>query len=199
MSYWPLATNKIIMYKYLKISLVSFIVLLSIISVRADLNSGVEDEDDSLDSATGGAAMKHRDDIINSLPQMPTERPKEPTGKLHIGIKKRAETCERKAEKGDVLHMHYRGSLRSNGQEFDNSYKRGQPLIFTLGEGRVIKGWDQGLIGICAGDKWKLIIPPHLAYGETGSGSTIPPDSTLVFEVEAVKVEPANEANRQDL
>lgn len=163
----------------------------------ADLNSGVEDEDGSLDSATGGASIKYQDDIINSLPKMPEERPKEPTGKLHIGIKKRAENCERQAKKGDSLHMHYRGSLKDGGTEFDNSYKRGQPLIFTLGTGQVIKGWDQGLLGICAGEKRKLIIPPHLAYGEMGSPPTIPPESTLVFEVEAVKVVPGG--SRQDL
>lgn len=177
--------------------LVSSIFLFANAIARADLNSGVDDDDVSLDSSTGGAQMKHKDEIINSLPQMPTEKPKQPEGKLHIGVKKRAENCERQASKGDSLHMHYRGYLKDGGNEFDNSYKRGQPLIFTLGTGQVIKGWDQGLLGICAGEKRKLIIPPHLAYGEMGSPPTIPPDSTLVFEVEAVKVEPAN--NRLDL
>lgn len=177
--------------------LVICLLFICIIATRADLNSGVEDEDISLDSNTGGAAMKHRDEIINSLPKMPEEKPKQPTGKLHIGIKKRAENCERQAQKGDSLHMHYRGSLKEGGTEFDSSYKRGQPLIFTLGTGQVIKGWDQGLLGICAGEKRKLIIPPHLAYGEMGSPPTIPPEATLVFEVEAVKVEP--KTRRQEL
>lgn len=134
--------------------------------------------------------MEYKDDIVNSMPQMPMAEPKQNVGKLHIGIKKRADNCERQAQKGDSLHMHYRGSLKDGGSEFDNSYKRGQPLIFTLGTGQVIKGWDQGLLGICAGEKRKLVIPPHLAYGESGSPPTIPPQSTLVFEVEAVKVEP---------
>lgn len=164
-----------------------------ILLVRADLDSGTDDEDDSLDSATGGATMKHREDIINSLPKMPEQKAKEPTAKLQIGIKKRADNCERQAQKGDSLHMHYRGSLKDGGTEFDNSYKRGQPLVFSLGTGQVIKGWDQGLLGICAGEKRKLVIPPHLAYGEMGSPPTIPPDSTLVFEVEAVKVEPGRQ------
>lgn len=158
------------------------------------MNSGVDDDDDSLDG--GGEPMKHRDDILNSLPKMPTEKPKEPSGKLQIGIKKRVENCERQAQKGDSLHMHYRGSLKEGGAEFDNSYKRGQPLVFTLGTGQVIKGWDLGLLGICAGEKRKLVIPSHLAYGEMGSPPTIPPDSTLVFEVEAVKVE---SKDRQEL
>lgn len=168
-----------------------------IIAARADLNSGIEDADDPLDSNTGGAKMEYKDDIINSLPQIPETKPIEATGKLHIGIKKRAENCERQAQKGDSLHMHYRGSLKEGGSEFDNSYKRGQPLVFTLGTGQVIKGWDQGLLGICAGEKRKLVIPPHLAYGERGSPPDIPPQATLVFEVEAVKVVPAG--MRQDL
>lgn len=165
------------------------LLLLYVVStlVNADLNSGTADDDDSLDSV-----MEHKDEIINSLPKMPEVPKKEPTSKLQIGIKKRADNCERQAQKGDSLHMHYRGSLKVGGAEFDNSYKRGQPLVFTLGTGQVIKGWDQGLLGICAGEKRKLVIPPHLAYGEMGSPPSIPPDSTLVFEVEAVKVEPAS-------
>lgn len=161
---------------------------------KADLTSGTEDdENDSLDSITGGVQMKYSDDIINSLPKMPEVTTKAPVGKLQIGIKKRADNCNKQAQKGDSLHMHYRGSLKSDGTEFDNSYKRGQPLVFTLGTGQVIKGWDQGLLGICAGEKRKLVIPPHLAYGEMGSPPTIPPGATLVFEVEAVKVESAGE------
>jgi len=176
--------------------LVWFALFIAVSLTRADLESGTVDDDDSLDSMTGGATMKHRDDIINSMPKMPTKQPEVPVGKLQIGIKKRADSCGRPAQKGDSLHMHYRGSLKDGGTEFDNSYKRGQPLVFTLGIGQVIKGWDQGLLGICAGEKRKLVVPPHLAYGDLGSPPTIPPDSTLVFEVEAVKVEAGN---RQDL
>ena len=172
--------------------LIALSMLVAVPLVCADLNSGTVDDDSSLDSK-----MEYQEDIINSLPQMPEVKQKEPTGKLHIGIKKRAENCERQAQKGDTLHMHYRGSLKEGGTEFDSSYKRGQPLIFTLGVGQVIKGWDQGLLGICAGEKRKLVIPSHLAYGEMGSPPTIPPDATLVFEVEAVQVESAKD--RQDL
>ena len=178
--------------------LVSGLFLICAVStITADLNSGVEDEDSSLDNS-----IKYKDDILNSYPQMPKESAGEEsaptsTGKLQIGIKKRVENCERQAQKGDLLHMHYKGSLKEGGSEFDNSYNRGQPLTFTLGTGQVIKGWDQGLLGICAGEKRKLIIPSHLAYGEMGSPPTIPPGSTLVFEVEAVKVEPPK--NRAEL
>lgn len=159
--------------------------------VYADLNSGEDDGEDSL----GSVGMKHSDDIINSLPKMPEQAAvEEPKAKLQIGIKKRSENCERKAQKGDSLHMHYKGTLKDGGSEFDSSYSRGQPLIFTLGTGQVIKGWDQGLLGICAGEKRKLVIPPHLAYGDAGAGSSIPPGATLVFEVEAIKVEPPSRA-----
>ncbi|CAN7999990.1 unnamed protein product [Ixodes hexagonus] len=113
---------------------------------------------------------------------------KEPR-KLQIGVKKRAEVCDTKSRKGDVLHMHYKGTLE-DGTEFDNSYNRGDPLSFTLGSGQVIRGWDQGLLGMCAGEKRKLVIPPELAYGATGAPPTIPGrDATLTFEVELVKID----------
>ena len=79
--------------------------------------------------------------------------------------------------------------MYSTGAEFDSSYKRGTPLTFSLGAGQVIAGWDQGLLGICENEKRKLVIPPDLAYGAAGSPPTIPPNSTLVFEVECIKIE----------
>lgn len=76
-----------------------------------------------------------------------------------------------------------------DGTEFDSSIGRGQPLTFTLGMGQVIKGWDQGLLGMCEGEKRRLVIPPELGYGKAGAGEKIPPDSTLIFETELVKIE----------
>jgi len=90
------------------------------------------------------------------------------------------------ARNGDTLIMNYRGMLLS-GKEFDNSYGRGEPFIFVLGAGNVIAGWDQGILGMKVGGKRKLTIPPELAYGENGIGP-IPPNSTLVFEVELLQV-----------
>ncbi|KFM63793.1 Peptidyl-prolyl cis-trans isomerase FKBP2, partial [Stegodyphus mimosarum] len=112
--------------------------------------------------------------------------------KLQIGVKKRIEGCEKKSKKGDILHMHYKGTLE-DGTEFDNSYKRGEPLSFTLGSGQVIRGWDQGLLKMCEGEKRKLVIPPDLGYGSAGVPPTIPGDATLVFEVELVKIERKSE------
>ncbi|KPM03597.1 peptidyl-prolyl cis-trans isomerase FKBP2-like protein [Sarcoptes scabiei] len=109
--------------------------------------------------------------------------------RLQIGVKKRVPNCEVRSSKGDLLHIHYRGTLHATGAEFDSSHKRGTPLKFTLGAGQVIAGWDQGLIGICAGERRKLVIPSDLAYGANGSPPTIPPDSALVFEVECIRIE----------
>eukprot|EP00092_Neocalanus_flemingeri_P068114 GFUD01083189.1.p1 GENE.GFUD01083189.1~~GFUD01083189.1.p1 ORF type:complete len:136 (-),score=57.73 GFUD01083189.1:133-540(-) len=108
--------------------------------------------------------------------------------KLQIGVKKRVENCEMKSRKGDTLHMHYTGTLQ-DGTEFDSSIPRGEPLSFTLGSGQVIKGWDQGLLAMCAGEKRKLVIPPDLGYGDSGAGDKIPGGSVLVFEVELIKID----------
>jgi FKBP-type peptidyl-prolyl cis-trans isomerase len=86
----------------------------------------------------------------------------------------------------DVL-VHYVGRLE-NGQQFDSSRARRDPLDFSLGAGDVIKGWDQGVQGMKVGGTRKLTIPPELAYAEHGCGGVIPPDATLVFEVELLEV-----------
>lgn len=104
-------------------------------------------------------------------------------GDLKIETLSQAETCERQAARGDMMTMHYRGTLESDGSEFDSSYSRSDPFQFQLGVGQVIKGWDQGLLGMCVGEKRKLTIPASLGYGEAGAGDKIPPGATLVFEV----------------
>ena len=84
--------------------------------------------------------------------------------------------------------MHYTGRL-TDGTKFDSSYDRGQPIDFPLGGGVVIKGWDQGIEGMKVGGKRKLIVPPNLSYGARGTpGGPIPPNATLVFDVELVGV-----------
>ncbi len=93
------------------------------------------------------------------------------------------------AKNGNTVSVHYSGTLL-DGKKFDSSYDRGTPFSFHLGAGEVIKGWDQGVIGMKVGGKRKLTIPPDLAYGsqEIGKG-LIPANSTLVFEIELLKVE----------
>ncbi|HRQ32851.1 MAG TPA: FKBP-type peptidyl-prolyl cis-trans isomerase [Anaerolineales bacterium] len=88
---------------------------------------------------------------------------------------------------GKTVSVHYTGKLQ-NGKVFDSSISRGQPIEFTLGKGMVIKGWDEGIALMKAGGKAQLIIPPHLGYGERGAGGVIPPNATLIFDVELVSV-----------
>ncbi|KAF4974723.1 hypothetical protein FZEAL_8393 [Fusarium zealandicum] len=120
--------------------------------------------------------------------------------------------CERKTQKGDRVQMHYRGTLGESGEQFDASrflrpaaapaprarefdantdtkgYDRGSPLGFKLGTGQVIKGWDQGLLDMCIGEKRLLTIPPELGYGSRGIGP-IPGGATLVFETELIGID----------
>jgi FKBP-type peptidyl-prolyl cis-trans isomerase len=93
----------------------------------------------------------------------------------------------REAKNGDKIAVHYTGTL-TDGSVFDSSRKRGTPFEFELGKGRVIKGWEQGLVGLKVGGRRKLTIPPELAYGDRGMPPVIPPRSVLVFDVELVDV-----------
>jgi len=106
---------------------------------------------------------------------------------LKIDISQAVE-CERKTKNGDHIHVHYRGTLQSNGEKFDASYDRGTPFSFQLGGGQVIKGWDQGLLDMCIGEKRTLTVPPSLGYGQRAMGP-IPAGSTLVFETELIGIE----------
>ena len=93
----------------------------------------------------------------------------------------------KQAEKGKKVSVHYQGALE-NGQVFDSSYKRKQPIDFQLGVGQVIEGWDEGIALLKVGDKARFVIPSYLGYGSRGAGGVIPPDATLVFDVELMDV-----------
>jgi len=90
---------------------------------------------------------------------------------------------------GDQIAVNYEGKL-IDGTKFDSSYDRGQPIVFILGVGQVIKGWDEGLSTMKVGGKRKLIIPPQLGYGLQGQGDVIPANATLIFKVELVAIKP---------
>lgn len=115
-----------------------------------------------------------------------TEKEKEkPVGELKkedlvVGTGEEAKT-------GDRVRVHYTGWL-TNGDKFDSSKDADKPFEFPLGAGQVIDGWDKGVVGMKEGGKRKLTIPPHMAYGERGAPGAIPPNSTLIFEVELLKV-----------
>lgn len=91
------------------------------------------------------------------------------------------------AKKGAMVSVHYEGSL-DNGEVFDSSYSRKEPITFPLGAGQVIPGWDEGIALLKVGDKARFVIPSHLGYGSRGAGGVIPPNATLIFDVELMAI-----------
>ncbi|MCY2687887.1 peptidylprolyl isomerase [Salinimicrobium sp. TH3] len=127
------------------------------------------------------AAKKQQEEMIGELAQG--------FEKTDSGLRYKmiSEGNGKKAEKGQTVSVHYKGML-PDGTVFDSSYKRKQPIEFPLGKGHVIEGWDEGIQLLKEGDKARFVIPSNLAYGSRGAGGVIPPDATLVFDVELVKV-----------
>jgi FKBP-type peptidyl-prolyl cis-trans isomerase len=121
-------------------------------------------------------------------PQAAPETPA-PTSKdvTKLVIEDQVEGTGAEAKNGQTVTVHYTGWL-TDGTKFDSSKDRNEPFTFPLGAGRVIKGWDQGVAGMKVGGKRKLTIPPDMGYGAAGAGGAIPPNATLVFEVELLGV-----------
>jgi FKBP-type peptidyl-prolyl cis-trans isomerase len=109
------------------------------------------------------------------------------SGELKIETTK-AGTGDRVVKSGDTIAVHYTGTL-TDGTKFDSSVDRGEPFEFTIGAGQVIKGWDEGLLGMKVGEKRTLTIPSDMGYGSTGAGNDIPPNATLIFETELISIQ----------
>ncbi|GAB2778529.1 peptidylprolyl isomerase [Salinimicrobium soli] len=127
------------------------------------------------------AAKKQQEELMGELAQG--------FEKTESGLRYKfiAEGNGKKAEKGKTVSVHYKGML-ADGTVFDSSYKRKQPIEFPLGKGHVIEGWDEGIQLLKEGDQARFVIPSHLGYGARGAGGVIPPNATLIFDVELVKV-----------
>jgi len=127
------------------------------------------------------AALNNQKELLTSL----SEGFEETESGLRYQVIQKGEG--KKAEKGNNVSVHYKGML-PDGTEFDNSYKRGNPIDFPVGMGNVIAGWDEGIQLLRVGDKARFVIPSNLGYGANGSGGVIPPNTTLVFDVELMDV-----------
>lgn len=127
------------------------------------------------------AAKKQQEELLGELAQG--------FEKTSSGLRYKmiAEGNGKNAEKGKTVSVHYKGML-PDGTVFDSSYKRKQPIEFPLGKGHVIEGWDEGIQLLKEGDQARFVIPSDLAYGSRGAGGVIPPNATLIFDVELVKV-----------
>lgn len=114
---------------------------------------------------------------------------------LKVEIVDKPPSCATSSQRGNVLKVHYTGYLL-DGEKFDSSVDRDSPFSFELGAGEVIKGFDQGLVDMCVGEKRKLTIPPHLAYGDEGEDDTVPGKASLIYDVELLEIQqghrPAN-------
>jgi len=120
-------------------------------------------------------------------------------GALQVEVTKEVKCkANKQAQEGDKVTVHYGGFLQ-DGKKFDSSFDRAQPFTFTMGVGQVIPGWDQGLLGVCAGEERHLVVPAPLAYGDRGAGDVIPPGATLLFDIVIVDVERADTRQEEEL
>lgn len=144
------------------------------VQTEEEIETSPEGEENSATESTSEAPAESTSEAVEEATTLQEIDLTEGTGK--------------EAKSGDTVSVHYKGTL-TDGTQFDASYDRGQPFTFNLGAGQVIQGWDEGVVGMKEGGKRKLIIPGDLAYGPNPPpGAPIPPNATLVFEVELLDV-----------
>nr|WP_232223255.1 FKBP-type peptidyl-prolyl cis-trans isomerase [Candidatus Paracaedibacter acanthamoebae] len=131
-------------------------------------------------------ACAEASNMSNATSEAPSEQERKVSDKLVITDEKIGDGAEAKA--GQLVTVHYTGRL-TDGTKFDSSVDRNQPFRFMLGVGQVIKGWDEGVVGMKIGGQRKLVIPAEKGYGARGAGAAIPPNATLEFDVELISVE----------
>jgi peptidylprolyl isomerase len=153
-------------------------------------------DDKSNESAATPQATQESDvegtvTVTGDLGKKPTIKvtPDNPTPPGEMVVKDLKKGTGKEAKAGDTVSVQYVGSLYHNNEVFDNSWDKGQPFSFPLGQGQVIQGWDKGVEGMKVGGRRELVIPPDLGYGAQGSPPTIPAGATLVFVVDLEKVE----------
>jgi len=126
--------------------------------------------------------------LVTLAASMASAEPELRSSGLKVEYLQVPEACDRKASSGQILSMHYTGTLE-DGTKFDSSVDRNEPFGFQIGVGQVIKGWEEGVLGMCVGEKRKLIVPPELGYGDQGAGEIIPGGATLHFDIELLDTE----------
>lgn len=160
--------------------MVAVALILAIFAMRGGKNNVVTPVEKQAEKAFKKDSVKEKEVISDN--QNNNKQP------MEVKIEKTQEgTGDRTVKSRDTISVHYTGKLE-NGTKFDSSVDRGTPFEFTIGKGMVIQGWEQGLLGMKIGEKRTLTIPSELGYGSRGAGGVIPPDATLIFDVELMAI-----------
>jgi FKBP-type peptidyl-prolyl cis-trans isomerase len=167
-------------------NLVRSIALLSCVSFGSLITLAIEDRQaNAVTHCIDGQSSEHQLSLTLNKAKPATKMVTTPSGLQYVVLK--AGTGA-KPKPGQTVSVHYTGTL-TNGKKFDSSRDRGQPFSFIVGQGQVIKGWDEALGDMKVGERRKLTIPAKLGYGAQGAGADIPPNATLIFDVELLKID----------
>lgn len=165
--------------------------MLTIVACAALVVTGCGDDDDSATEASGatttGSPSAEPADASGGEKTKPKVTIPKDSPPKQLGVKDLEEGSGAEAKAGDEVSVQYVGVGYESGEEFDSSWSRNEPFRFTLGAGRVIPGWDQGVEGMKVGGRRELTIPPDLAYGEAGAPPAIGPNETLVFVIDLLE------------